>query len=164
MFATNRPGCGQDCDGIDETKPVSSHDIIRWLRKAPSSTPDDESLARHEAGQFLSQTGAAGHLPSILAANSAVSFPLYEFAVMRSYDAVSIVRPGGSGGRTRRASLWSYRLRGGSRRLAVVASRVRDATAGCLAWYRGDEELRVANTGNAEMTMLAFLAPKFGTS
>src|SRR5215204_2270846 len=23
----------------------------------------DESLARHEAGQFLSQTGAAGHLP-----------------------------------------------------------------------------------------------------
>ena len=37
-------------------------------------------------------------------------------------------------------------------------------TAGCLAWYRGDEELRVANTGDAEMTMLAFLAPKFGTT
>jgi hypothetical protein len=31
-------------------------------------------------------------------------------------------------------------------------------------WTRGDEELRVANTGDAEMTMLAFLAPKFGTS
>jgi quercetin dioxygenase-like cupin family protein len=37
-------------------------------------------------------------------------------------------------------------------------------TAGCLAWYHGDEELRVANTGDAEMTMLAFLAPKFGTT
>jgi len=34
--ATDRPDGGQDCDGIDETKPVSSHDIIRWLREAPS--------------------------------------------------------------------------------------------------------------------------------
>jgi quercetin dioxygenase-like cupin family protein len=37
-------------------------------------------------------------------------------------------------------------------------------TAGCLAWYRGDEELRVVNTGDEEMTMLAFLAPKFATT
>jgi quercetin dioxygenase-like cupin family protein len=38
------------------------------------------------------------------------------------------------------------------------------STAGCLAWYRGDEELRVVNTGDEEMTMLAFLAPKFATT
>jgi hypothetical protein len=37
-------------------------------------------------------------------------------------------------------------------------------TAGCLAWYRGDEELRVVNSGDEEMTMLAFLAPKFATT
>jgi quercetin dioxygenase-like cupin family protein len=33
--------------------------------------------------------------------------------------------------------------------------------AGDLAQYRGDEELRVANTGQVGMTMLAFLAPVF---
>jgi mannose-6-phosphate isomerase-like protein (cupin superfamily) len=33
--------------------------------------------------------------------------------------------------------------------------------AGALAFYRGDEELRVRNTGSAELTLLAFLAPKF---
>jgi quercetin dioxygenase-like cupin family protein len=33
--------------------------------------------------------------------------------------------------------------------------------AGDLAWYSGDEELRVRNRGDAEMTLLAFLAPKF---
>jgi mannose-6-phosphate isomerase-like protein (cupin superfamily) len=32
--------------------------------------------------------------------------------------------------------------------------------AGSLAFYRGDEELRVRNTGGAELTLLAFLAPK----
>jgi quercetin dioxygenase-like cupin family protein len=36
--------------------------------------------------------------------------------------------------------------------------------AGALASYGGDEELRVSNTGVSEMTMLAFLAPKFATS
>ena len=35
--------------------------------------------------------------------------------------------------------------------------------AGDLAWYGGDEELRVRNTGETEMTLLAFLAPKFAT-
>jgi len=35
--------------------------------------------------------------------------------------------------------------------------------AGALAFYRGDEELRVQNTGNTELTLLAFLAPKFAT-
>lgn len=35
--------------------------------------------------------------------------------------------------------------------------------AGDLAWYRGEEELRVRNAGDAEMTLLAFLAPKFAT-
>jgi quercetin dioxygenase-like cupin family protein len=34
---------------------------------------------------------------------------------------------------------------------------------GALAFYRGDEELRVRNSGNAELTLLAFLAPKFAT-
>jgi hypothetical protein len=36
--------------------------------------------------------------------------------------------------------------------------------AGTLAAYRGDEELRVTNTGESELTLLAFLAPKFATS
>jgi quercetin dioxygenase-like cupin family protein len=35
--------------------------------------------------------------------------------------------------------------------------------AGSMAWYRGDEELRVRNKGGDEMTLLAFLAPKFAT-
>src|SRR5438552_2704689 len=35
--------------------------------------------------------------------------------------------------------------------------------AGDLARYRGEEELRVRNTGSQEMTLLAFLAPKFAT-
>ena len=34
---------------------------------------------------------------------------------------------------------------------------------GALAFYRGEEELRVRNSGHAEMTLLAFLAPKFAT-
>jgi quercetin dioxygenase-like cupin family protein len=34
-------------------------------------------------------------------------------------------------------------------------------TAGDLAQYRGDEELRVANTGKDGLTLLAFLAPVF---
>jgi quercetin dioxygenase-like cupin family protein len=37
---------------------------------------------------------------------------------------------------------------------------VRFAT-GSLAFYRGDEELRVANTGPGGLTLLAFLAPPF---
>jgi len=81
--ATYRPDGGQDCDGIDETKPVSSHDIIRWLREVPSP-PSRRTLEGHEAGEFLSQTGAAGHLLSILAVNSALSFHLYEFPVIRT--------------------------------------------------------------------------------
>ena len=36
--------------------------------------------------------------------------------------------------------------------------------AGSLAHYRGEEELRVRNTGLAGMTLLAFLAPKFATT
>jgi quercetin dioxygenase-like cupin family protein len=36
--------------------------------------------------------------------------------------------------------------------------------AGCLAFYRGDEELRVRNTGPTDLTLLAFLSPKFATS
>jgi hypothetical protein len=43
--------------------------IIRWLSEVPTN-PTDESLARHEAGQFLSQTGFGWHLPIILAVNS----------------------------------------------------------------------------------------------
>ena len=35
--------------------------------------------------------------------------------------------------------------------------------SGSLAWYRGDEELGVRNTGPTELTLLAFLAPKFAT-
>ena len=35
--------------------------------------------------------------------------------------------------------------------------------AGSLAFYRGDEELRVRNAGAAGMTLLAFLSPKFAT-
>jgi quercetin dioxygenase-like cupin family protein len=34
--------------------------------------------------------------------------------------------------------------------------------AGALACYSGDEELRVRNTGTAELTLIAFLAPKLG--
>lgn len=33
--------------------------------------------------------------------------------------------------------------------------------AGSLAFYRGDEELRVANAGETGFTLLAFLAPPF---
>lgn len=33
--------------------------------------------------------------------------------------------------------------------------------AGSLAFYRGDEELRVANGGPTGLTLLAFLAPPF---
>jgi quercetin dioxygenase-like cupin family protein len=33
--------------------------------------------------------------------------------------------------------------------------------AGALAFYRGDEELRVRNSGSSDLTLLAFLAPKF---
>jgi quercetin dioxygenase-like cupin family protein len=33
--------------------------------------------------------------------------------------------------------------------------------AGALAHYRGDEELRVRNVGAGDLTLLAFLAPKF---
>ena len=33
-----------------------------------------------------------------------------------------------------------------------------------LAWYSGDEDLRVRNTGSGEMTLLAFLAPRFATA
>jgi quercetin dioxygenase-like cupin family protein len=36
--------------------------------------------------------------------------------------------------------------------------------AGSLAFYRGDEELRIRNTGSTELTLLAFLAPKFAAS
>jgi quercetin dioxygenase-like cupin family protein len=34
-------------------------------------------------------------------------------------------------------------------------------TAGTIAHLRGDEELRVSNTGTTGMTLLAFLAPPF---
>ena len=37
-------------------------------------------------------------------------------------------------------------------------------SAGALACYRGDEELRVRNTGSGDLTLLAFLAPKFAAS
>jgi hypothetical protein len=33
--------------------------------------------------------------------------------------------------------------------------------AGSLAFYRGDEELRVSNEGVSGLTLLAFLAPPF---
>jgi quercetin dioxygenase-like cupin family protein len=33
--------------------------------------------------------------------------------------------------------------------------------AGSVAFYRGDEELRVANAGESGLTLLAFLAPPF---
>ena len=33
--------------------------------------------------------------------------------------------------------------------------------AGSLAFYRGDEELRLANNGSTGLTVLAFLAPPF---
>ena len=33
--------------------------------------------------------------------------------------------------------------------------------AGSLAFYRGDEELRVSNDGRIGLTLLAFLAPPF---
>jgi quercetin dioxygenase-like cupin family protein len=36
--------------------------------------------------------------------------------------------------------------------------------AGALAFYRGDEELRVRNAGTEGVTMLAFLSPKFPPS
>ena len=36
--------------------------------------------------------------------------------------------------------------------------------AGSLAFYRGDEELRVRNAGHDELMMLAFLTPKFAAS
>jgi quercetin dioxygenase-like cupin family protein len=41
-----------------------------------------------------------------------------------------------------------------------TASGTRPFTARTLAFYPGDEELRVHNTGTVPMTLLAFLAPK----
>ncbi len=35
--------------------------------------------------------------------------------------------------------------------------------AGALAFYTGQEELRIRNSGANELALLAFLAPKFGT-
>src|SRR6266511_4637585 len=71
--ATNRPDGGQHCDGTDDDQAriKSRHHPV--VARGTQPTPADELLARHEAGQFLSQTGTAGHLPSILAVNSAVS-------------------------------------------------------------------------------------------
>jgi quercetin dioxygenase-like cupin family protein len=40
---------------------------------------------------------------------------------------------------------------------------VRQFGAGSLAFYRGDEELRVRNAGRDGLTLLAFLSPKFAT-
>jgi hypothetical protein len=40
---------------------------------------------------------------------------------------------------------------------------VRPFGAGSLAFYRGDEELRVRNAGDDGVTLLAFLSPKFAT-
>jgi len=37
-------------------------------------------------------------------------------------------------------------------------------SAGSLAFFRGDEELRVRNPGVSELALLAFLAPKFAAS
>jgi quercetin dioxygenase-like cupin family protein len=37
-------------------------------------------------------------------------------------------------------------------------------SAGALAFYRGDEDLRVSNLGTSELVLLAFLAPKFGAA
>jgi len=37
-------------------------------------------------------------------------------------------------------------------------------SAGSLASFRGDEELRVRNSGVSELTLLAFLVPKFAAS
>jgi quercetin dioxygenase-like cupin family protein len=37
-------------------------------------------------------------------------------------------------------------------------------STGSLAFYRGDEELRVSNKAATELTLLAFLAPKFAAS
>ena len=42
-----------------------------------------------------------------------------------------------------------------------VARRHSAFDSGSLACYRGDEELGVRNTGTTELTLLAFLAPKF---
>ena len=36
--------------------------------------------------------------------------------------------------------------------------------AGSVAFYRGDEELRVSNAGESGLTLLAFLAPPFPPS
>lgn len=36
--------------------------------------------------------------------------------------------------------------------------------AGAVAFYHGDEELRVRNSGSSGLTLLAFLAPKFAAS
>jgi quercetin dioxygenase-like cupin family protein len=41
---------------------------------------------------------------------------------------------------------------------------VQPFAAGSLAFYRGDEELRVRNAGVDGVTLLAFLSPKFATA
>jgi mannose-6-phosphate isomerase-like protein (cupin superfamily) len=51
----------------------------------------------------------------------------------------------------------------GNGELEQPAGSVPFAT-GALAYYTGDEELRVRNIGTVELTMLAFLAPKFAAS
>jgi hypothetical protein len=37
-------------------------------------------------------------------------------------------------------------------------------STGALAFYRGDEEPRVRNTGGTDLTLLAFLTPKFAAA
>src|SRR5579859_847989 len=51
----------------------------------------------------------------------------------------------------------------GNGELAQPAGSVPFAT-GALAYYTGDEELRVRNIGTVDLTMLAFLTPKFAAS
>jgi|SRR5579884_4360962 len=45
-----------------------------------------------------------------------------------------------------------------------AAEGARPFGAGALAFYTGDEELRVRNVGSDELVLLAFLAPKFPPS
>ena len=65
------------------------------VERGTQPTPADESLARHEAGQFLSQTGAAEHLTSILAVNSALSQKTFIFGMGSASPPTVVLREQG---------------------------------------------------------------------
>src|ERR1700687_3539555 len=58
---TNRPDGGQHCDGTDEIKPVSSHNVVRWLREAPS--PSSRRIVGKARSRSIPESDRDGWTP-----------------------------------------------------------------------------------------------------